>query len=313
MLIMAVTGTRPAAAAWSTNENERRKSLMAYFLAGVPYIVWDNIPRGTQISCPHIERSCTTALLFRPQARCESELVCTAASTINIFTGNNIGAKGDLASRKLQIRINVNRADPENRDFKHPDPVGWTEDHRGEIMAALYTLLLGNPQLKAAHDAPGKTRFKMWWRLVGSAVEHAARLAGQEIDFKKLFLAQEEDDEESASLADVLGVLATAYPKEFRPEDAAALVNSCWSGSDEEKSNKKMVREFLHPGAANDHVFSGKSIGRLLKKHLDNVVVADDGGTLVLRKREGYAKAPFYRVDRRSPEGLPGRRGRTAN
>ena len=61
MLIMAVTGLRPAAAAWSTNEEERRKALMSYFLYGVPYILWDNIARGTKISCPHIEKSCTSA------------------------------------------------------------------------------------------------------------------------------------------------------------------------------------------------------------------------------------------------------------
>src|SRR5678815_1709371 len=61
MLIKAVTGIWPAAAAWSPNDEERRKAIMAYYLAGVPYILWDNIQRGTQISCPHIERSCTSA------------------------------------------------------------------------------------------------------------------------------------------------------------------------------------------------------------------------------------------------------------
>ena len=35
MLIKAVTGIWPAAAAWSTNEEERRKALLSYFLYGV--------------------------------------------------------------------------------------------------------------------------------------------------------------------------------------------------------------------------------------------------------------------------------------
>ena len=179
MLILAVTGTRPAAAAWSSDENERRKSLFAYLLAGVPGIVWDNIPRGTKIACPHIERSCTTEL-YSDRVLGVSEILATSASTINIFTGNNIEMRGDLASRDLHIRLDVDRPDPENRDFKHSDPIGWTENHRAEILAALYTILLGNPQLKAARDAPGKTRFKMWWRVVGSAVEHAAKLVGHE-------------------------------------------------------------------------------------------------------------------------------------
>jgi hypothetical protein len=161
MLILAVTGLRPAAAAWSNDENERRKALFAYLLAGVPDIVWDNIPRGTKVSCPHIERSCTTEL-YSDRVLGVSEIHATSASTINIFTGNNIEMKGDLASRDLHIRLDVDRADPENRNFAHPDPIGWTESHRGEILRALYTILLGNPQLKAARGAPAKTRFKMW-------------------------------------------------------------------------------------------------------------------------------------------------------
>ena len=93
MLIMAVTGLWPAAAAWSTNEEERRKALMSYFLYGVPYILWDNIARGTQISCPHIEKSCTAAY-YSDRKLGVSEMVCTAASTIHLFTGNNIGPRG---------------------------------------------------------------------------------------------------------------------------------------------------------------------------------------------------------------------------
>jgi hypothetical protein len=299
MLIVAVTGLWPTAAAWSTNEEERRKALLAYFMSGVAYILWDNITRGTQISCPHIEESCTSAY-YSDRKLGVSELVSTAASSVHLFTGNNIAPKGDLASRSLIVRLAVDRADPENRTFKHEDPIGWTKKHRAEILAALYTILLGNPQLNAPRDAPGKTRFKMWWRLVGSAVENAAQLAGQELDFKKLFVAQEEDDEDSASLADVLGVLVAAYPKEFIAKDVAALVNSYWGGPDEESSDRKMVRDYLLPGAADSHRFSAKSIGRLLKKHLDNVVMADGGGTLVLRKREGRKKEVFYRIDKKA-------------
>ena len=100
MLIKAVTGIWPAAAAWSTSEEERRKSLLSYFMHGLAYILWDNIARGTQISCPHIERSCTSAY-YSDRKLGVSEMVATAASTIHFFTGNNIGPKGDLASRSL--------------------------------------------------------------------------------------------------------------------------------------------------------------------------------------------------------------------
>jgi hypothetical protein len=59
MLLMAITGLRPSAAAWSPHDEERRKALLSYLMEGVPAIVWDNIPRGARISCPHIERACT--------------------------------------------------------------------------------------------------------------------------------------------------------------------------------------------------------------------------------------------------------------
>jgi hypothetical protein len=107
-----------------------------------------------------------------------SETIATAASTIHHFTGNNIGPKGDLTSRGLKVSLEVNRPDPENRPFKHNDPIGWSEAHRGQILGALDTILLGNPFLRTPMGTTGKTRFKVWWRLVGSAVEHAAAQHG---------------------------------------------------------------------------------------------------------------------------------------
>src|SRR4029078_933899 len=123
MLIVGVIGDMPAASAWSSNEEERRKALMSHFILGMPYILWDNIPRGLQISCPHIERSCTAAY-YSDRRLGVSEMVATAASTIHLFTGNNIGPRSDLASRSLGVRLDVDRYDPENRTFRHPDPVG---------------------------------------------------------------------------------------------------------------------------------------------------------------------------------------------
>jgi hypothetical protein len=98
MLIKAITGVLPAAAAWSSNEEERRKALLSYFLYGAPYILWDNIARGTQISCPHIEKSCTAAY-YADRKLSVSETIATAASVIHLFTANNIGPRGDLSSR----------------------------------------------------------------------------------------------------------------------------------------------------------------------------------------------------------------------
>jgi hypothetical protein len=288
MLIMAVTGIRPAAAAWSSNEEERRKALLSYFLYGVPYILWDNIPRGTQISCPHIEKSCTAAF-YSDRKLGLTEMVLTAVATIHMFTGNNIGPRGDLASRSLHVRLHTDRPDPENRDFKHPDPITWTENNRAEIMAALYTILLGNPMLKAARDAALKTRFKMWWRLVGSAVEHAAKLHAvdkpkkdyPEIDFKNLFLDYEEnEDEESISLADALRTMFEKWPAGFHSEDVAALINDSGNATNQ---GGDTLRNFLYPGAQPNLIAAPRSVGKLLKARIDEPVKSGEK-ILILKK-----------------------------
>jgi hypothetical protein len=157
MIIRATTGTAAAASPWSPNEEERRKALLSYLMCGCPYLLWDNVNRGLQISCPHIEKSCTSEF-YSDRKLGVSEMVRTAAATVHIFTGNNVAPKGDLASRSLQVRLDVDRVDPENRDFRHPDPIGWTQSHRAEILAALYTIMLGNPTLDLPRGAAMKTR-----------------------------------------------------------------------------------------------------------------------------------------------------------
>jgi hypothetical protein len=256
----------------------------------VPYILWDNIAKGTQISCPHIEKSCTAAY-YSDRKLGVSEMVATAASSIHLFTGNNIGPRGDLASRCLQIRLNIDRHDPENRDFRHPDPIGWTEGHRAEILQALYTILLGNPQLDAPREAAGKTRFKMWWRLVGSAVEHAA---AEPLDFQDLFLVQEEDDEESASLADALDVLASRWRngQEFRAFEVANIINNA-QATDEQAIT---LRDFVFPGFPIGHNTTPKSTGKRLMKHLDSPV-KQGNRTIALRSRKDREGTTLYRVE----------------
>ena len=189
-----------------------------------------------------------------------------------------------MASRSLDIRLTVDRADPENREFKHSNPIGWTKRHRTEILAVLYTILLGNPQLRTAHDAEGKTRFKMWWRLVGLAVEYAAGLTDHKMDFQSLFGAQVTDDEESATLADVLEVMIKQWPVQFTAADVAGFVNVQCPGEE-----AQTLRDFLQPGSV-------KSIGRYLKKHLD-APVNSGGRTLALRsKPDSHLGKQVYNV-----------------
>jgi hypothetical protein len=45
-------------------------------------------PRGAQITCPHIEKSCTSAM-YSDRKLEVSETIATSAATIHFFTGNH--------------------------------------------------------------------------------------------------------------------------------------------------------------------------------------------------------------------------------
>jgi hypothetical protein len=61
MIMLAITGKPPAAAAWSDNPEERRKAIFAALRENVPSLIFDNIPRGSMLSCPTVEKVCTSA------------------------------------------------------------------------------------------------------------------------------------------------------------------------------------------------------------------------------------------------------------
>ena len=309
MIIKALTGQMPIASAWSTNEDERRKAILSQFMLGVPYILWDNIPRGFLLSCPHVERSCTIEM-YADRKLGVSEIVMTAASTIHIFTGNNIAPCDDLASRSLRANLETNRSDPENRPFKHPDPLHWTDCHRADILEAMYIILLGNPALNLPRDADMLTRFKPWYRLVGTAVEHAAAAASTlrptpaptapaaklsdpaEGFFAREFAKMDTADEGDSMLGTLLVELNEWAPKlpgnlgktkkkaTFTAAELAKISSSLSTAWDR---LMEALRLLLYPNAKPDFVINPISLGRRLEKQLGNPIRVGKDKTMVLK------------------------------
>jgi hypothetical protein len=212
MIIAAATGLDAVASAWSLNEDERRKALLAIFDAGLMYALWDNLPNGALISCPHVERSCTINY-YGDRKLGVSEFIMAAAATIHIFTGINVGPEGAMASRALCIRVDTELVDPMARKFVHANPVAWTKTNREKILGALYTIMLGNPMRDREPDMSTTIRFPMWYRLIGSAIEHATRCYKEahpfdskavEIEFEQLLAKQKVSESEGTSLTETL-------------------------------------------------------------------------------------------------------------
>jgi hypothetical protein len=156
MTTTAALGRPPAAATWASDEDERRKALLSHLRTGAASIVWDNIPRGTSIKCPHIERALTSAE-YTDRVLGVSEQLTVPSFTVMLFTGNNVSPAGDMASRSLVCSIDVTRPDPENRSFIHPDPIAWTLANRSRLMRAFYTLLCWNPYQSPRLKVPQST------------------------------------------------------------------------------------------------------------------------------------------------------------
>jgi hypothetical protein len=307
MITVAALGLPAAAAAWSSVDEERRKALFSYLLEGMPALVWDNIARGTTIFCPHIEKA-LTALTYTDRILQLSKRGSAPATTIQIFTGNNIGPRGDLASRVLQTTIEVTRPDPENRTFKHPDPIGWTKANRGKIMRAFYTILLGNPrrhgERKISNEPDieewqGKeppTRFKEWWDMIGSAIEYAGKHVLVEnvdapetdckltdIDFKNLLLDGEEADEETAGLAGLLIGLQEKFPVEFRARELSDYLDPPLGTTREDAAQEMLVAFNRASGNVPMRIITPSAVSARLKKLVKAPVKADSKTTLILR------------------------------
>jgi hypothetical protein len=310
MIIAAVLGRRAAAASWSDNTEERKKALFSYLRQSVAALVWDNIARGANISCPHIEAA-LTASEISDRVLGVSCVETVPASTVQIFTGNSIAPRGDMASRSFIVSLNVDRPDPENRAFTHADPSAWTQANREKILRALYTILVGGVSQRPQGQA-AKTRFKTWWGLIGWPVEYAAGLLGINVDCTELLRAGESGEEEASATSRVLAILKKRWGgKTFTTSDVVkelAKVDSIIEGGAERAAElADALGELIGKALENP---TARSIGKLFQKHLTNrpAWIDERDCTAILRKIPG-GRANEYKIEiPRQPtgDGKPG-------
>ncbi|MHC2842830.1 hypothetical protein [Bradyrhizobium diazoefficiens] len=289
MIIMAILGRRPAAAGWSSSAEERKKALFSYLRQGVAAVIWDNIPRGATISCPHIEAA-LTATETSDRVLGDSVIERVAATTIQLFTGNSIAPLGDLASRSFKISLNVERPDPENRNFKHADPLTWSQANRSKILRSLYTILIAGA-LRRPQEQEAKTRFKKWWTLIGWPMEHAAGLLDIELDCTQLMRDAESEEEEASATSRVLTVLAEQWGRRwFTTKDVAFLLSERNSRLDEEKAARAeaLFDALIDLNGKNLEDPIARSLGKVFQKHLTDrpVLLEAENCVATLRKLE---------------------------
>jgi len=217
-----------------------------------------------------------------------SDFETVPATTIQVFTGNSIEPRGDMASRSFILSLYVDRPDPENRSFTHGDPLGWTQANRTRILSALYTILLGGI-LQRPHGQVAKTRFKSWWSLIGWPVEYAAGLLDIKVDCTELLREGEAQEEEASATSRALTALGRQWgAKWFTTREVVTFLKDRMSLLDEDKAaraealfdalSELIGKPFENPTA--------RSLGKLFQKHLTNrpAFIEGENYSAVLRK-----------------------------
>jgi hypothetical protein len=318
MITMALLGATPPASAWADNEEERKKALFAYMLQGLQTIVWDNIKNGGKLASDTMNVLCTSTT-YSDRVLGVSEFRVAPAYTIHCFTGNNVEPCGDLASRTLEARLAVGRVDPQNRRVKRRDPVAWTFQNRARILKALYVVLLGNPRLSEPWDATPSaeadepksgvkdTRFKVWHRIVGAAVEHGSELYCGEtqtpVSFAALFDTTDAENSDHLDAMKIIKLLHEKWPtgEWFTAGDVSAWLNDCAHGAGSAADWRRSM-------AVRNGSVTAQIVGEALAALRDKPVELAVGGgeesreriqlTLIRRTYEG---ARQYRVARIEP------------
>ena len=121
-----------------------------------------------------------------------------------------------------------------------------------------------------------------------------------EINFRDMFLSQEEDDEESANLADALAALDGEYPngEQFQASDLARVLNDPSElRIDVARERAATLREFLFQELPAHQTLTAKAVGKRLKRH-QGEPVKGGGRTMCLKSaQDPHSKTTNFWVD----------------
>ncbi|MGV8129572.1 MAG: bifunctional DNA primase/polymerase [Methanolinea sp.] len=165
------TGEAPEEGGAPERDEEWEKVILSILAKGRQIYTFDNIDR--KLSSETLSRL-LTSINYTERVLGTNRNVTYPNRVFWQANGNNVEIGGDIARRMWVSKIDPQMALPWQRtDFKHPDILSWSRDHRGEIVGAVFILTRG--WIQAGAPSPTKIPvlggYEGWHEIIGGIME----------------------------------------------------------------------------------------------------------------------------------------------
>lgn len=173
VISLLATGRAAAMMSQPKDDEEMRKKITSFLLAGRSLVIMDNVE--TKLYAPSLAAALTSTR-WQDRHLGKSEQVDLPHQIAWIATGNNIQLGGDLPRRCYWIRLDAKIARPWQRTgFRHPNLPEWVKQNRGSLVGAALTIAKG--WISAGRPAPDNLPviggFDEWARTLGGILAYA--------------------------------------------------------------------------------------------------------------------------------------------
>jgi hypothetical protein len=192
IIVSGVANVRPP---FSNSEEEIRKMLFTAIKSQEPLLIFDNL--SGMLDSPTLAMLLTSTIFTDRELGRSAERSLPVVSGV-VFTGNNPLFSTELQRRLSLIRLDAQMANPKGREgFKYPDLLQHVSENRGEIIAAILTLIAswvaaGKP---APTNVPKIASYDGWSTTIGGILENVgfSTFQANRADIEKLASSGDED------------------------------------------------------------------------------------------------------------------------
>ncbi len=152
-------------------EDELRKKITSQLLSAPGFILLDNLTHALDSESL---AAVLTSTRWSDRILGQSKMVALPNHAIWMATANNPVLSREISRRTVRIRLDADMERPWLREtFHHPDLLGWIAHHRGEVIAALLTLVRGWIQCGRPKGSASLGSFDSWASIIGGILECA--------------------------------------------------------------------------------------------------------------------------------------------